>query len=99
MGRLKSKRVCGRYNLNNAGQAGFRAALTALDMAGNVQWSWHYLRSGAVSARLYASSLLPDNGGKISTGCFTPIRKLVILSILTAFAVSPEVSAPPSSPC
>ena len=81
--------ACGRYNLNNAGQAGFRAALTALDMAGNVQWSWHYLRSGAVSARLYASSLLPDNGGIMLFGYGTNSGTNLSMSTLQLMKTSP----------
>ena len=60
--------TCGRYNLNGAGQAGFRAALTVLDMDGNVQWSRHYLRSMGQIARLHANELLPDNGGIVLFG-------------------------------
>jgi hypothetical protein len=81
--------ACGRYNLNNAGQAGFRAALTALDMAGNVQWSWHYLRSGAVNARLYASSLLPDNGGIMLFGYGTNSGTNLSMSTLQLMKTSP----------
>lgn len=60
--------TCGRYNLNGGGQAGFRAALTVLDMDGNVQWSRHYLRSMSQTARLHANELLPDNGGIVLFG-------------------------------
>jgi hypothetical protein len=43
-------------------------------MAGNVQWSRHYLRSSAVDAQLYAGSMLPDNGGIMHVRLMAIIR-------------------------
>lgn len=60
--------ACGRYNLATGGQAGFRAALTRLDLAGNVQWSRHYLRALNQTARLYATSMTPDDDNIVLFG-------------------------------
>lgn len=60
--------VCGRYNLDGGGQAGFRPALSRLDLDGNVEWSRHYLRLKGVSARLYASQMLAEPDGVVLVG-------------------------------
>ena len=60
--------VCGRYNLEGGGQAGFRPALSRLDMDGNVEWSRHYLRLKGVSARLYASQMVAEPDGIVLVG-------------------------------
>ena len=60
--------ICGRYNLVNGGQSRFRSALTLFDMAGNVQWSRHYLRNSSQDARMYFSSLVHEKDSLVALG-------------------------------
>ena len=63
--------TCGRYNLDDSGQAGFRTVATVLDLAGNVQWSKHYIHNNT-SARTYSTGMLRDTGGIVVMGYSVP---------------------------
>ncbi|MDX2133814.1 MAG: HYR domain-containing protein [Saprospiraceae bacterium] len=64
--------VCGRYNYLNGGQNGFRPAITAMDLQGNVFWNRLYLVPGTQDARLYGSSILPQGDELVLLGYGNP---------------------------
>jgi len=63
--------TCGRYNLDNGGQAGFRSVVTVLDLAGDVQWTKHYIHDTG-AARTYSTGMLRDTGGIVVMGYAVP---------------------------
>lgn len=60
--------VCGRYNLVDGGQSRFRPAISRFDIAGNLQWSRHYLRNGNQDATMYFNRLTHENDSIVAFG-------------------------------
>ncbi len=67
---LKNDRIyaSGRFALAPGGHDHYRAALTALDTAGNVLWSRCYLRSASQKAHLFSNALQPDGDSIVVFG-------------------------------
>lgn len=60
--------ACGRHTLPGGGHDSYRAALTRMDLAGNLQWSRCYIRNGNEVAHLYTNALQPDGDSIVIAG-------------------------------